>query len=128
MISFCSMFDRRNIDSGVGSFKKLGGTGFEGHFWNEKGTKIFSRKCWRRGKGGGREGKINAIINQRPLRPTHGCKSSLQLFLHETSTVQILQLDVAPARFPVLKGPVGRQRVRAKQAGHFSLFNCPTLK
>jgi hypothetical protein len=24
------------------------------------------------GRGGGREGKINSIINQRPLRPTHG--------------------------------------------------------
>ena len=34
---------------------------FEGHFWNEKGTKKI-----------GREGKINAIIIQRPLRPTHG--------------------------------------------------------
>jgi hypothetical protein len=35
---------------------------------------------------------------------------------------------LAPARFPVLKGPIRRQRVRAKQAGHFSLFNCPALK
>ena len=33
----------------------------------------------------------------------------------------------APARFPVLKGPIRRQTVRAKQAGHFPLFNCPTL-
>ena len=28
----------------------------------------------------------------------------------------------APARFPVLKGPIRRQTVRAKQAGHFPLF------
>ena len=33
----------------------------------------------------------------------------------------------ASARFPVLKGPLRRQAVRAKQAGHFPLFNCPTL-
>jgi hypothetical protein len=33
-----------------------------------------------------------------------------------------------PARFPVLKGPIRKQTVRAKQAGHFPLFNCPTLK
>jgi hypothetical protein len=33
----------------------------------------------------------------------------------------------APARFPVLKGPIRRQTMRAKQAGHFPLFNCPTL-
>ena len=32
----------------------------------------------------------------------------------------------APARFPVLKGPIRRQTVRAKQAGHFPLFNWPT--
>ena len=30
----------------------------------------------------------------------------------------------APARFPVLKGSIRRQTVRAKQAGHFPLFNC----
>jgi hypothetical protein len=29
----------------------------------------------------------------------------------------------APARFPILKRPIRRQSVRAKQAGHFSLFN-----
>jgi hypothetical protein len=34
----------------------------------------------------------------------------------------------APARFPVLKGPIHRQRVRAKQTSHFSLFNWPTFK
>ena len=34
----------------------------------------------------------------------------------------------APARFPVLKGPIRRQTVRAKEAGHFPLFNCPTLE
>ena len=33
----------------------------------------------------------------------------------------------ALARFPVLKGPIRRQTVRAKQAGHFPLFNCSTL-
>jgi hypothetical protein len=33
-----------------------------------------------------------------------------------------------PALFPVLECPIRSQRVRAKQAGHFSLFNCPTLK
>jgi hypothetical protein len=33
----------------------------------------------------------------------------------------------APAQFPVLKGPICRQTVRAKQAGHFPLFNCPTI-
>jgi hypothetical protein len=32
------------------------------------------------------------------------------------------------ARFPVLKGPIRRQTVRAKQAGHFPLCNYPTLK
>ena len=32
----------------------------------------------------------------------------------------------AIARFPVLKGPIRSQTVRAKQAGHFPLFNCPT--
>jgi hypothetical protein len=34
----------------------------------------------------------------------------------------------AIARFPVLKGPIRRQTLRAKQAGHFPLFiNCPKL-
>ena len=51
-----------------------GGTGFERHFWNEKGPKKFSTEMLATGEGGGggREGKINAIINQRPLKPTHG--------------------------------------------------------
>jgi hypothetical protein len=39
----------------------------------------------------------------------------------------ILERTRAPARFPVLEGPIRRQTVRAKQAGHFPLFNCPTL-
>ena len=34
----------------------------------------------------------------------------------------------APARLPVLKGPIRGQTVRAKQAGRFPFFNCPTLK
>ena len=34
----------------------------------------------------------------------------------------------APTCFPGVKGPIRRQTVRAKQAGHFPLFNCPTLK
>ena len=38
------------------------------------------------------------------------------------------ELTRAPARFPVLKGPIRRQIVRAKQAGNFPLFNCPTLR
>ena len=33
----------------------------------------------------------------------------------------------APAQFPVVKGPIRRQTLRAKQAGDFLLFNCPTL-
>ena len=31
------------------------------------------------------------------------------------------------ARFPVLKGPIRGQTMRAKQVGHFPMFNCPTL-
>ena len=58
---------------GVGSIKKLGGgvTGFEGNFWNERASKKIFQEMLATVEGG-REGKINAIINQRPLRPTHG--------------------------------------------------------
>ena len=63
--------------------------------------------------GGGREAKINAIINQRPLRPTHG-------WVQMKVTERIKQFAVvlanehranfaiwrAPARFSVVKGPI----------------------
>jgi hypothetical protein len=38
----------------------------------KKAPQKFFLGCWRREGGGGGEGKINAIINQRPLRSTHG--------------------------------------------------------
>ena len=46
------------LTRGVGSIKRLGGTGFEEHFWNEGG-----------GGGGEREGKINAIIKAKGTLP-----------------------------------------------------------
>ena len=33
-----------------------------------------------------------------------------------------------PAQFLVLNGPIRRQKMSAKQAGHFALFNCLTFK
>ena len=47
------------------------------------------------------------------------CRSSFAKSKERTRT---------PARFPVLKGPICRQTVHAKQAGHFSLFDWPTVK
>jgi hypothetical protein len=63
----------------------------------------------------------------------------LQLFLqteHRANFAILLHLPnhksgervlSVPAGFPVLKCPIGKQTVRAKQAGHFPLFNCPAL-
>ena len=85
--------------------------------------------------------------DQRPLRPTHGydqmkvgeriravcscfCKpGTVRIFLfHPFVVLRQIKRTRPPAQFPVLKGPTRRQTVRAKQAGHFPLFNCPTLK
>jgi hypothetical protein len=55
--------------------KKVGGAALSrGTFGMERAPNIFFPEMLPTMEGwwGVREGKINAIINQRPLRPTHG--------------------------------------------------------
>ena len=69
------------------------------------------------GGGWGREAKINAIINQRLFRPTHGwdLKWKWQKELKQFAVVFTNELRAnfaicrAPARFLVLKGPIGKE-------------------
>ena len=83
------------------------------------------------GGGGGREGKINAIIlKSKAVEADSQMKSNesdreLKQFAGFFANEHRANFAIcrAPAQFPVLKGPIHWQRVRAKHTSHFSLFN-----
>jgi hypothetical protein len=59
-------------DQGRRKHKKVGGAPVSrGTFGMKRAPKTIFQEMLATVEGG-REGKINAIINQRPLRPTHG--------------------------------------------------------
>ena len=76
-MAWCSALRRaRERLHGRRKHKKVGegggeGTVSRGTFGMKRALKRFFPEMLATGKGG-REGKINAIINQRLLRPTHG--------------------------------------------------------
>ena len=67
--------DNRTSSQRRSKHQKVGGAPFRGALVELKGYIKISPEMFATGEGGGgrdREGKVNAIINQRPLRLTHG--------------------------------------------------------
>ena len=84
--------------------------------------------------------KAISVTNQR-MRSNESIRESIKQFavvfanehrakfaICRASFSKSKERTCAPARFPVLKDPIRRETVCAKQAGHFPLFNCPALE